>query len=88
MMDDFKIVRGKKGRKKLREIKESQKMIASMMGPSHVDQTIRMAVNHCWMILPEKKRNVAELEKQCRRILDRALAEFEADRKAFQTQES
>jgi hypothetical protein len=68
--------------------KKAQKMMQTMMGPGHVDQSIRMAVHHCWMMLPTESRNMAELEKQCRRILDRALADFQEDLKAFKSEES
>ena len=51
-------------------------------GP-HVDQSIRMAVQHCWMSLPKSKRTADELETQIRRIVDRALRDFREDQQAF-----
>ena len=44
-----------------------------MFGPSQVDQQIRQAIHFCWIGLPKEKRNVNELERQIRRLVDRAL---------------
>jgi len=63
--------------------RKARQMMASVMGPGQVDQGIRMAVHHCWMMLPEDKRNPEELERQLRRILERALASFREDLKEF-----
>ena len=63
--------------------KKARQMMAAMMGPGHVDQSIRMAVHHCWMMLPEDKKTSAELERQLKRILERAIADFTEDMKEF-----
>ena len=52
-------------------------------GPEHIDNSIREAIKTCWIILPDDKRNVDELEKQIRRIVDRALQDIRDDRKSF-----
>jgi hypothetical protein len=52
-------------------------------GPAQIDQSIRMAVQFCWMQLPKSRRNHDELEKQIRRIVDRALRDFREDQQAF-----
>jgi hypothetical protein len=57
--------------------------MADFMGPGHVDQTIRQAVQFCWMNIPKDRRTVEELEKQVRRLVDRALRDFREDRKEF-----
>ena len=51
--------------------------------PSHADQSVRQALQMCWMMLPDDKRNVDELERQFRRIVDRALKDLREDDEAF-----
>jgi hypothetical protein len=62
---------------------EARKMMRDMMGPGHVDQSIRMAIQHCWMMLPDEKKNAAGLETEIRRLVDRALKDFKEDAQAF-----
>jgi hypothetical protein len=59
-----------------------QKM-ADLFGPGHVDHTIRQSIHFCWMALPKDRKNVDELEKQVRRIVDRALKDFREDCQEF-----
>ncbi len=60
-----------------------EKMDDVFFGPQHVDQSIRQAVQFCWLCLPKSKRNSAQLEKQIQRIVNRALRDFRKDLKAF-----
>ena len=55
----------------------------AMFGPHQVDQLIRQAIQFCWMGLANDKRNVDEVEKQIRRIVDRALRDLREDADAF-----
>jgi hypothetical protein len=57
--------------------------MAQMFGPGQVDQTIRQAIHLCWMSLPPKRKNVKELEKQVRRIVERALRDIREDSEQF-----
>ena len=57
--------------------------MAEMFGPGHVDQSVRMAVQACWMALPKERRNVDEVEKELRRPTERALANLREDIAAF-----
>jgi hypothetical protein len=57
--------------------------MSEMFGPGHVDQSIRGAIQACWMALPKARRNVAEVEREIRRITERALANFREDAEAF-----
>jgi len=50
-----------------------------MFGPGQIDHLIRQAIQFCWMGLPKEKRNVDELERQVRRIVDRALRDVRED---------
>jgi hypothetical protein len=58
-------------------------MMATFFGPRQVDRAVRRAVLACWMALPKDRRNPDELEKQVRRLVDRALRDFREDREAF-----
>ena len=62
---------------------ESFEKLSQTFGPEHVDQSIRQAVEFCWMGLPKERRTADEVEKQIRRIVDRALRDFRDDRQAF-----
>ena len=48
-------------------------------GPTQIDHFIRQAIQFCWMALPKEKRNVDELERQIRRLVDRALRDVRED---------
>jgi len=54
-----------------------------MFGPGQVDSLIRQAIQICWIMLPDDKKTVDELEKQLRRIFDRAVANVRDDSDAF-----
>jgi hypothetical protein len=56
---------------------------AEFFGPGQVDQTVRQAVQMCWMALPKPKRSIGEVERQIRRLVDRALKDLREDREAF-----
>ena len=56
---------------------------ADVFGPSHIDHTIRQAIQFCWMSLPKERRTDEEVEQQIRRLVDRALKDFREDRQAF-----
>jgi hypothetical protein len=50
-----------------------------MFGPTRVDQQVRQAIQFCWFSLPKERRNIEELERQVRRIVDRALRDVRED---------
>ena len=54
-----------------------------LFGPQQVDQTVRQAVQLCWMNLPKDRRTLDELESQFRRLVERALKDFREDSEAF-----
>ena len=62
---------------------EAAEKMADFFGPGQVDQTIRQAIHFCWMALPKDRKNADELEKQVRRIVDRALKDFREDSEQF-----
>ena len=57
--------------------------MGAMFGPGDVDQTIRQAIQVCWMALPKEKRTVDEVERQIRRLVDLAIKDFREDGEMF-----
>lgn len=55
----------------------------TMFGPGHVDQHVRAAIQLGWVMLPEDGKTVDELERQFRRIMDRAIKDLREDAEAF-----
>jgi hypothetical protein len=64
--------------------KNPMENFSEMMGPGHVDQAVRSAIQACWMALPKDRRTVAEVERQIRRITERALESLREDAGAFE----
>lgn len=62
---------------------ESLEKMRDFFNPSQVDHSVRQALQMCWMVLPKDKRNAEELERQFRRIVDRALEDMREDDEAF-----
>jgi hypothetical protein len=62
---------------------EAADKMRAMFGPGHVDQSVRQAIGMCWMMLPAGAQTVDELEKQFRRIVDRAIEDLREDAEAF-----
>lgn len=62
---------------------ENADNMRGMFGPGHVDQSVRQAIQFCWMMLPQDVKTVDELEKQFRRIVDRAIKDLRDDFEAF-----
>lgn len=61
----------------------AEKKMRSMFGPGQVDHQLRQVIQMCWMMLPEDKKTVDELEKQINRLLKRAMKDLREDAKAF-----
>ena len=64
---------------------EAAKRLRAFITPQHVDQQIRQAIQFCWMALPLEQQNVDEVEKQIRRIVDRALRDLREDSDTFRS---
>jgi hypothetical protein len=62
---------------------DAAKMMRNVMGPQAVDQFIGQAVSTCWLMLPEEERTVEALEREVRRLVDRALKDLKEDMAAF-----
>jgi len=63
---------------------DAQNRMRAMFGPQQVDHQIRMAIQCCWMSLPDNKKNVKEVEKQMRRLFERAIKDFRTDSASFE----
>jgi len=57
--------------------------LSEMMGPLMVDQTIRQAIQHCWMSLPDDERSPDHVEQEILRVVHRALQDLREDAGAF-----
>ena len=53
------------------------------LGPNQVDQSLRQTIMLCWHMLPEDKRTIGNVEKQIRRLMDRALENMREDAGEF-----
>ncbi len=53
------------------------------MGPGQVDQQIRQAIQLAWMMLPDDRKNVAEVERVIRQLVERALKNLREDADSF-----
>jgi hypothetical protein len=62
---------------------EAMKRMRAFFSPQQVDRQIRQAIQFCWMALPPEQQNVEEVEKQIRRIVDRALRDLREDADSF-----
>jgi hypothetical protein len=62
---------------------DREKKMRAMFSPGQVDQTVRQAIQMCWMMLPADGRTLDEVERQVRRIVERALKDLRDDASAF-----
>jgi hypothetical protein len=62
---------------------DAPQRMARLFGPTQVDQTIRQAIQLCWMSLPESRRTPDEVERQVRRVFERAIQNLREDFSAF-----
>ncbi len=62
---------------------KARELMGQMLGPYGVDRAVGHAITTCWMMLPDDKRTIANVEAEIRRIVDRALANLKEDAKAF-----
>ncbi len=65
------------------EDERSAETTRRIFSPNDIDQEVRHAIKSCWAALPREKRNVDEVERQIRRLVDRALRDFRDDFEEF-----
>ncbi len=62
---------------------ESRDRMRAMVGPGQVDQMIRQAIHLAWMMLPDEKRTVEEVERVIRQMVDRTFKDLRDDSQTF-----
>jgi hypothetical protein len=62
---------------------EAAKRIRALLGPDAVGRQIRQAIQFCWMALPDKKKTADNVEKEIRRVVERALRDLRRNSKSF-----
>ena len=64
---------------------DALRRMQAMFGPQQVDQQVRQAIQFCWMALPPEKQNVDAVEREIRRIVDRAIRDMREDSERFRS---
>jgi len=54
-----------------------------VLGPGQIDASLRQTLQTLWMIMPADKKNVDAVEKEFRRLVDRALRDLREDSDLF-----
>ncbi len=62
---------------------KNRDQMRSFLGPGGVDQLIRQAIELAWMMLPDERKTVTEVDRVIRQIVDRALKDFREDAESF-----
>ena len=62
---------------------DDHEKMRKFMGPQAIDEQVRSAIHMCWMMLPPEKKNIEEVEKHVRKIVDRAFRDLRADSDSF-----
>ena len=62
------------------------KEMREFFGPTHADVSVRQAVQAVWLMLPKKKRDPAKVEKEFRRLVERAVRDFKQDFDTFKAE--
>ena len=57
--------------------------IMNMFGPHAVDQLVRQCITQIWMLLPDDKKSVDVVEKELRRLVERAIKDLREDANVF-----
>jgi hypothetical protein len=65
---------------------DAAEKMRAMFSPGQVDQIVRQAIQMCWMMLPASRKTVDEVEKEFRRIVDRAIENLREDSDSFRPQ--
>ncbi len=50
-----------------------------LCGPGFVDGQLRQTVRACWMMMPQQRRSIDEVEREVRRLLDRIFRDMRED---------
>jgi hypothetical protein len=53
--------------------------IETTAGAARVDDTIREAIEHCWITMPPHKQNAAAVSAEIRRLVNQALRDLQVN---------
>ena len=62
-------------------------MLGGLMGDDMTEMMLRQAIQACWLALPGERQHRDEVQAQLRRLLERALDDFEEDLRQFGTRD-
>ncbi len=65
------------------DARKNMRAMHAMMGPQHVDEHVRRAIQTCWMMMPEGQQTPEAVAAEIRRIVERALKDLADDARAF-----
>jgi hypothetical protein len=62
---------------------EEEQRMKHVFGPGHADAQVRQALQMLWFAMPANRRNVDEVEREFRRLVERALKDLREDSAAL-----
>lgn len=62
---------------------EAGSLLQNELGPFMIDQHIRQAIMHCWVMLPEDERSITKVKAEVLRLFHRAIKDMYEDALAF-----
>lgn len=62
---------------------EAGSLLQNELGPFMIDQHIRQAIMHCWIMLPEDERSITKVKDEVLRLFHRAIKDMYEDALAF-----
>lgn len=57
--------------------------LARVMGPGAVDTCLRECIRSCWMMMPDEKKTINDVEAEIHRLIERAFKDMREDEEAF-----
>ena len=63
---------------------ENRDRMRTFMRPDRVDMMIRQAIQLAWVMLPDERKNVTEVERVIRQMVDRAVKNYREDSELFE----
>jgi hypothetical protein len=63
--------------------RDREDRLRAMFSPAQLDHQIRQAIDFAWMMLPQEKRTIAEVERVVHQIVERALKDLREDGETF-----
>jgi hypothetical protein len=57
--------------------------LKAFLPPGQTETTLRQCIQMCWMSLPANRRNIDEVEREVRRIMDRIFKNLREDERSI-----